>query len=321
MSPEGAGERARWVESLRPLREPIDPWTPRAVFREEEMQEEGELAPVLAVVLAGSECPWRCVFCDLWKGTTRERTPMGAIPAQVSEAVSKSAPAHVLKLYNAGSWFDPSAVPPGDDPAVACHARRFERLVVESHPAFVRDRSLRLRDLLGRTRLEVAMGLETSDPEVLARLGKRMAPASFARAARFLRSRGVDVRAFVLVGTPFVPPGEAAVRAAVTSARFAFDSGAQAVSLISVRGGNGAMEELRRRGEWTPPRLEDLERALAGALDLHAGRVFADTWELAPASPCPACLAARRGRLEAMNRAQRVLPRVPCEACGGGTVP
>ena len=319
-----AAARARWVESLRAPGERVDPWSLRASFREAERQAEGEVVPVLALLLAGAECPWRCVFCDLWKGATRTRTPAGAIPAQVAAGIASSSgpvPARVLKLYNSGSWFDPSAVPPEDDPAVARLARGFGRLVVESHPALVRARALRLRDLLGRTRLEVAMGLESADAGLLARLGKRMTPASFARAARFLRTRGVDVRAFVLVGPPFVPPGEAAVGKAVSSARFAFESGAQVVSLVAVRGGNGAMEELRNRGEWTPPRLEELEAAFAGALALGAGRVFADTWDLAPISRCPACLPGRRARLEAMNHAQSLLPITTCNACGGGSIP
>ena len=76
------------------------------------------------------------------------------------------------------------------------------------------------------------------------------------------------MRAFVLVGAPFVPPEEA-VEWAVRSAVHAFEQGAERVSLIPVRGGNGAMEALREAGDFTPPRLDQLEEALERCLDLR----------------------------------------------------
>ena len=40
---------------------------------------------------------------------------------------------------------------------------------------------------------------------------------------------------------------------------FAFDCGAMAATLISTRGGNGAIEVLVETGEFAPPRLELVE--------------------------------------------------------------
>lgn len=315
--PARPAERARWTLERRPGRRGVDPWKPAAVLRDKERQADGSLADVLTILLAGSECPWRCVFCDLWKRTTPERTPRGAIPVQVESALASpgGGPPRVVKLYNSGSWFDPAAVPPEDRDAVARLVSATERVVVESHPTLVRESALDFGGLLAPARLEVAMGLETSDAAVLEKLDKRMTPADFARAARFLKGNGVDVRAFVLVGTPFVP-AEEAVRSAVESARFALGCGASAVTLIPVRGGNGALEALREDGDWTPPGLVRLEEAQAALLaSPPGGRVFADTWDLAAVSLCPACLAPRRARLEAMNRRQAVAPPVTCAGC------
>ena len=41
-----------------------------------------------------------------------------------------------------------------------------------------------------------------------------------------------------------------------------FSAGASVVSLIPTRLGNGTLEELQRAGEFTPPGLRDLERAM-----------------------------------------------------------
>src|SRR5260370_26132042 len=42
-----------------------------------------------------------------------------------------------IKLYNSGSFFDRRAIPPADYPAIAQRVRRFERLIVECHPALM----------------------------------------------------------------------------------------------------------------------------------------------------------------------------------------
>ena len=59
-----------------------------------------------------------------------------------------------------------------------------------------------------------------------------------------------------------------------------------------------------------------LEAAQRAVLALGRGRVFADTWALEPFSTCPHCFAARRERLEAVNRTQRDTPPVCCAVCG-----
>jgi hypothetical protein len=77
------------------------------------------------------------------------------------------------------------------------------------------------------------------------------------------------------------------------------------------------MEQLQGRGEFAVPRLATLEVAWEQSLDLRAGRVFADTWDLEKFSVCSDCLESRQKRLHAMNLSQRIFPRVGCQACGG----
>ena len=97
--------------------------------------------------------------------------------------------------------------------------------------------------------------------------------------------------------------------------------GATAVTLIPTRAGNGAMEQLRVSGEFVSPTLAALEAAQRAALALGRGRVFADTWALEQFSTCPVCLAARRERLEAVNRAQRDLPAIRSALASNGCAP
>jgi uncharacterized Fe-S cluster-containing MiaB family protein len=110
-------------------------------------------------------------MCDLWKNTTEESVPRGAIPTQIRNALASLPPARRIKLYNSGSFFDPQAVPPEDYGEIASLLAGFERVIVESHPALVGRACARFTDLLGAD-LEVAMGLETAHP-MLAKLNKR----------------------------------------------------------------------------------------------------------------------------------------------------
>ncbi len=256
-------------------------------------------------------------MCDLWKNTTTQTVPLGAIPRQIEHALSQFPfPPEQIKLYNSGSFFDPAAIPPADYPAIARLLAFAKRVVVESHPRLVGKGALRLRELLSGA-LEVAMGLETAHPRVLPLLNKKFDLAHFAEACEFLVSNRISTRAFVLVRPPFMDEEEG-VEWAVKSAAFALERGAAVVSLIPTRPGNGAMDRLRESGDFAPPRLASLEKALALALQLAGGgRIFADTWDLEKFSNCPVCFENRRRRIHAMNRSQRVLPAIDCPACEG----
>ena len=162
--------------------------------------------------------------------------------------------------------------------------------------------------------LEVAMGLETIHPEVLARMNKRMTLGDFERAARFLVEHDIAVRAFVLLRPPFLSEAEG-VDWSLRSITFAFDCGATCVSVIPTRAGNGVMERLQAEGFFSSPKLSSLEHVLAAGMEINRGRVFADTWDAARFAECTTCAAERVERLRQMNLSQTILPRVECAIC------
>jgi radical SAM enzyme (TIGR01210 family) len=304
--------------SRREERRGVDPSRPYAFFAEPECAESGEVVTVATIFLTNRECPWRCVYCDLWKNTTTETVPVGVIPAQIDYALGElhGAGTRQIKLYNAGSFFDPNAIPPEDFSAIAERLRGFERVIVECHPALVGDSSVRFRDLLTTaTKLEVAMGLEIADDAILAKLNKRMTLAMFQRAADFLRANGIAMRAFIMVKPPFVLSESAALDFAKRSFDFAFDCGATAVSLIPTRFGPVELKALARDGNFAPPKLATLEAALDYGVAQRRGRVFADLWDLEQFAGCQECFPARRARLETINLQQQPAPQVVCKFC------
>ena len=287
-----------------------------------ERSDVGEVVPIATVFLTNRECPWRCLMCDLWKNTLTETVPIGAIPVQIDFALESlgndGATPRQIKLYNSGSFFDPRAIPFPDYPAIAERVARFERVIVECHPALINDRVVQFRQMLGSAGLEVAMGLETVHPDVLPRLNKRMTLEDFAAAAKFLRDHAIALRVFVLVRPPFITNEDEALLWASRSIDFAFDQGATAVSLIPTRFGNGALEALAAQGTFSPPRLATLEAALDYGIGLGRGRVFADLWDLEKFSECDTCFSWRKDRLRRMNLEQSPGLSINCSRCGAG---
>lgn len=313
--PADPAARTRWIQSRRAPKNRLDPGRPYAFLREEEVDAHAETVSTATVFLTNRECPFRCLMCDLWQNTLDERSPPGAIPAQIAYALERLGPARQIKLYNAGSFFDAGAIPPGDHAAIAEAVHAFERVVVECHPTLVGERCAQFRDRIAG-RLEVALGLETVHPDVLARLNKRMTVESFLSAAAFLRANDIGLRVFLLVRPPFLSEHEG-VEWAKRSLDTALEAGATVCALIPTRAGNGAMDALHEAGDFTPPHLASLEAAQRYGLE-RAGRqarVFSDLWDIQRFFTC-ACSPQRAARLAEMNQTQRVLPAMACAACG-----
>ena len=303
-----------WVLERRGPKANLDPMRAYGVHAEEELDANRVLVPTAVILLTNRECPFRCVFCDLWRNTLDETVPSGAITTQIRGALQQLPPVRQVKLYNAGSFFDPAAIPPEADADIAALVGGFDRVIVEAHPGFLAgahaERCLAFRDRLSG-RLEVAIGLETAHSDVLARLNKRMTLESFRRAAGFLAEQEIDLRVFILLNPPYLQ-GDEAIEWACRSIDVAADCGATACSVIPTRTGNGAMEALGDAYE--QPRLAALEHVIEYGVSLGRMRVFADLWDIERFFDCE-CSSARRDRLQEINRTQMTTSPVACERC------
>jgi len=220
-----------------------------------------------------------------------------------------------LKLYNASNFFDRRAVPREDLPRLTELAAPFAAVTVESHANTIGPLTLELANLL-RPQLEVAVGLETIHPVAIEHLNKRLELPRFDRAAEFLLDHDIGLRAFVLLGTPYVPT-DAMIEWTVRTAEYAAARGAARIAIIPVRGGNGETERLQREGHFAPPTLAQLERALEQCLGLASAVVTADLWDADRLTACATCRAERIARLERLNLTGRLetSPAVNCSVC------
>lgn len=300
----------RWILSGRGKKNSVNKLKPYAWLTEKELTCEGKIEDTATIFLTNSECTFHCLMCDLWKNTTDVPSPAGTIPDQIVWALEQLPETRHLKLYNSGSFFDEKAIPESDYKRIASLINHFETVIVESHPRLINDKCLRFRDML-RPHLQVAMGLETIHPEILPRLNKQMTPEDFRKSVRYLKEHEILSRAFILLRPPFLSEPEG-IFWAMKSIDYAFDCEAECCTVIPVRAGNGAMDQLQELGFFTPPDIRSLETVLEYGISLKKGRVFADVWDLGLFSGCSKCLDVRTNRLIQMNHKQEIAEKVEC---------
>lgn len=335
------------ILALRPLVSRPQPGkTPLEVLTEfEPVDQRGGRAHVTTVLLRGSECSFRCLMCDLWKHTHETPTPAGFIPAQIETAISQSPAAPTdqlsppegqaghtqrwIKLYNAANFFAPRNVPTEDLPAIARLVSGFDRVIVENHPRLLSKQIVAFGEQL-EGRLEIAMGLETVEPEILASLNKQLSVEDVARAVGWLSDHNIDTRLFVLLAPPtssnrchppIADPGRchppsAAVNWCQASIEAARRWGARHVSICPVRAGNGVMEHLQSLGAFCPPSVAELEAVVDLTVNQSPMIVTADLWEWQKMrGTCLECGPQRKKRLEEINLSQQLAQRIHCPNC------
>jgi hypothetical protein len=133
----------------------------------------------------------------------------------------------------------------------------------------------------------------------------------FRNSVSFLTLHGILSRAFILLRPPFMSEPEG-VYWAERSIDFAFSAGAECCTVIPVRTGNGAMDQLKERGCFDLPDIHSLETVVEYGIGLNAGRVFADVWDLGLFSNCEKCIDKRTKRLIEMNLGQKITTREEC---------
>jgi len=299
-----------WIVSKRGDKNPVDPRKPYAWLVEKERTSSGKIEETAIIFLTNRECAFHCLMCDLWKNTTDFSIPVGAIPDQIQWALERIGNAKHLKLYNSGSFFDSRAIPEEDYVRIASLVSHFETVIVENHPNLTGEKCLRFRDLL-KPELHVALGLETVNPDVLFRLNKKMTLQDFSHSVSFLNTHGIPARAFVLLRPPFMTEQEG-IYWAERSLDFAFRAGVECCTVIPLREGNGAMENLKEHGFFSRPDIRSLEIVLEYGISMNSGRVFADLWDLNLFSGCDRCFERRKNRMNEMNLHQKIIDPVNC---------
>ena len=131
--PDTAAARDRFVLDLRGPKTALDPQRAYAAVWEEERDDTGAPGADRRRVPHQSRMPIpvRDVR-PVGQHARRSRCPAAPSPARSARRWRRLPPARQIKLYNAGSFFDPQAIPVDDFEEIAAAVSGFDRVIVEA---------------------------------------------------------------------------------------------------------------------------------------------------------------------------------------------
>ena len=226
-----------------------------------------ERVSAFVLILRTRGCYWAdvkgCSMCGYSKDTLgRSATPQ-ELAEQLDRALARYRGEPYVKVYTSGSFLDDREVDPASRLAFAsAFSGRARRFLFETLPEFVQPEVVRPLAAAFAGELEVALGLESTDPHVLSKfVNKGSPPSDYFAAAERLRAWGVRSKAYLLLKPPYLTESEAVadVVQSVGEAAPRFD----AISVNPVHIQNGTVVEwLYHRGRYRPPWLWSLVEAL-----------------------------------------------------------
>ncbi len=224
--------------------EPVAVWIEKERFH-------GDIVDCLTVILRTRGCSWnRCLMCGYRRDTDPNVTSED-LKVQLEKALKKGK-ARVLKIFTSGSFFELEK-DFRDYVYAKVSEMNFEKLIVESRPEFV----YKLEEDLDRMNfeLEVGIGLETSNDFIREHMiNKGFKFEDFEKSAKYLKSHGVRVKAYLLLKPPFLSEREA-IEDALNSIRDVKGL-VDVVSLNPTNVQSGTyLENIWRKGLYRPPWL------------------------------------------------------------------
>ena len=245
----------------------------------EEESLDGERVRAFVLILRTRGCYWAdekgCSMCGYARDTLGRSATPRELAEQLARALGRYRDEPYVKLYTSGSFLDDREVDASSREAIVrAFAGRARRLLFETLPEFAVDGALRpLREAFPGE-LEVALGLETTDPVVLARyVHKNAPPSEYLAAAGRVRAAGARAKAYLLLKPPYLTESEAVADVVRSVAEAAPSFDALSVNPVHIQGGT-VVEWLYRRGRYRPPWLWSVVEALrAGARVKGASRL------------------------------------------------
>lgn len=238
-----------------------------------------ERVRAFVVILRTRGCYWAdqkgCSMCGYAKDTLGRSATEAELAEQLDRALERYRGEPYVKVYTSGSFLDDREVDPASRARfVAAFSGRARRLLFETLPEFVSPATVSPLRAAFAGELEGALGLESTDPDVLGKfVHKNAPPSAYLEAADRFRELGVSPKAYLLLKPPYLTEDESIrdVRRSIGVAAERFDT--LSVNPVHIQNGT-VVEWLYRRGRYRPPWLWSLVEVLRlGAADRKGRRL------------------------------------------------
>jgi hypothetical protein len=281
----------------------------------------------LMVILAAPGCAYArtsggCTNCGFPQAFgTGQPVSSADYLAQVETALARipggtSAPVE-MDFYNSGSYFNPEEVPEPAQPAMlALAAARPEvaSLLVETRPEYVTSANLERAVAACRGKpLEVGIGLESANPDILSRrIQKGYTWEQFAAAARLIAGAGAGLLVYILLKPIHTGEGEA-IEDSVETARMVFALGRELKAPTRVAlepcfvASQTPLFRAFEQGQYRPPWLWSVVEVVSRIAPLGPVLVGLSDEGMNPRQRprnCEHCTGSFRAALAAFNRSQ-----------------
>ena len=231
---------------------------------------EGKTTTERVLILRTRGCSWSyhsgCSMCGYW-GDTNPDIGKEELEKQVDHFLKDYPQGEVLKIFTSGSFFDPIEIDQGLQFSIIDKVLSgYSHLIVESRPEYINKVVDRLSKYAGR--IQVAIGLESTDPSVLKNsVNKNYDFDDFKECAMLLREHGLSVRAYLLLKPPFLTEKESiddSIRSAREIARY---SDFISVNPMNIQTGT-LVERMYKEGNYRPPWLWSVVKVLQSLRDV-----------------------------------------------------
>ena len=198
--------------------------------------------------LKSGRCAWgKCLFCGY--GKIQEKViSKNEFKRYLHKFFNSIKIDHIdhIKVFSSGSFLDERQLPRELRKYFIseCLNRGIKKVTIESRPEFVTEESI---DDFDNLDLEIAMGLEIADNNILKKINKGFYLRDFERAASLIHAKGADVRTYLLVNLPFVENMENSLN---TSVEYALKFSDSVVLINLLPHSNSDLFKLWIRGEW-----------------------------------------------------------------------
>jgi radical SAM enzyme (TIGR01210 family) len=231
----------------------VNQWVEREALGADEVS-------AFVLILRTRGCYWAdekgCSMCGYAKDTLGRSATPEELAEQLEHAVARYHGEPYVKVYTSGSFLDDREVDPESRRRlVSAFSGKARRLLFETLPELAVPTALAtLRDAF-TGELEVALGLESTDPTVLGKyVHKNAPPSAYLAAGDQVRANGLRAKAYLLLKPPYLTESESIrdVVRSVSEAAPHFD--ALSVNPVHIQNGT-VVEWLFRRGRYRPPWL------------------------------------------------------------------